>query len=50
MRCADPPSKESYQMSKCIHKFQKLLSESEQAIMAYLEVHDYNDDSHFTRK
>jgi hypothetical protein len=34
------PSKESYQMSKEIHKFQKLNSESEVAMMAYLEVND----------
>jgi hypothetical protein len=41
---ADPPSKESYQMSKWIHKFQKLNSELEQAMMAYINVDDDDDD------
>jgi hypothetical protein len=44
LRRADPPSKESYQISKYIHKFQKLNSESEQAMMAYLDDDDDEEE------
>jgi hypothetical protein len=40
LRRADPPSKEPYQNVQWIHIFLKLNSESEQVMMAYVEVND----------
>jgi len=40
LRRADYPSKESYQMSKCIHNVNKLNSESEQAVNGYALMND----------